>query len=784
MLDTIFIQVLDMSKTASIVILAVLLARLLLKKAPKVFSYALWAVVLFRLLCPFSWEAPVSVVPEMTSISESYTLAEEPISVLGAGEAAYQAVGDALNGGLGIQHIRTTETDEAGMTRYVTTDWWSVWILFGQYVWAAGVGAMLLYSVVSYRKIRRKLLVVVPLRDNVYLADDIRSPFVAGLFRPKIYLPCNLAEKEQEYIILHEQHHIKRCDHVIKLVAFFALAIHWFNPLVWMAFVLAGKDMEMSCDEAVIRRLGSDVRAEYSASLLTLATGRRIIAGTPLAFGEGDTKGRILNLAKWKKPAVWVVIAGVIACVVLAACLMTDNPSEDNPAENLQIAGKTYIYEKEGIIGDFTITLNEDGTFTYYEGMASSYIGRGIWVLDGEILTMTDDGSVGYPFVNRFRIDGEDLIFMEWESSNFIYVKVQDGERFHSGETGSVPESLAAYADLDHDGINEEIMVRETEKDWLYELSVVENGVVLWSKELSTAHAGWGTLLLYHENGQDYLVEYNPYMNTGLGGYTCTVFSFANGEESVKQKWSVQFKTPTVETAEMKAFAEEVGLLLQSCTVLLSTEQSILVDRPTEATALPQIYPVRFDPAETQAAIDGITAQRELTVNAAKFPDAPLTFQFTRGTDAWSTLLTLQPDGSFTGTYRDTDVEDNNAEYPNGTCHICEFSCRFTDIQQISDFVWLMKLSELSTGRPRGEVWIEDQILYVAAEPFGLIGGKEFLLYAPGTPAEELTEGARSWWPDAERWRSGETDRLSGWGLYGISSGAGFFTSWLTMTPW
>lgn len=182
-------------------------------------------------------------------------------------------------------------------------------------------------GIVSYIRLRRKLSVVVPLRDNIFIADDIKSPFVVGLFRPKIYLPCNLGDKEQEYIILHEQHHIKRLDHVMKALAFLALAIHWFNPLVWVAFILASKDMEMSCDEAVIRKIGGDVRADYSASLLTLATGRRIIAGTPLAFGEGDTKGRINNLSKWKKPAVWVVLVAVVACVVLAVCLLT-NPSQ------------------------------------------------------------------------------------------------------------------------------------------------------------------------------------------------------------------------------------------------------------------------------------------------------------------------------------------------------------------------------------------------------------------------------------------------------------------------
>lgn len=324
MLDSIFMQILDMSKTAAIVIIAVLLMRLLLKKSPKVISYALWSVVLFRLLCPFSIEAPISLVPEITPTSQNYALEDESISVIGAGEAAYKAVGDAVNGGLGVQHIRTTEKDGQGMTQYVTADWWDVWILFGQYVWLAGIAAMGVYSIVSCIKLRRKLRVTLPLRENIFVADDVDSPFVMGIFRPRIYIPCGLSAAEQEYVILHEQHHIKRGDHIIKLAAFAALCLHWFNPLVWLAFILSNKDMEMSCDEAVIKRLGENIRADYSASLLRLATGRRIIAGAPIAFGEGDTKGRIKNLAGWKKPVLWSAVAAAVLCGVLAVCLLVN----------------------------------------------------------------------------------------------------------------------------------------------------------------------------------------------------------------------------------------------------------------------------------------------------------------------------------------------------------------------------------------------------------------------------------------------------------------------------
>lgn len=337
-------KLLNMSLTASVVIIFVLLLRFLLKKAPKVISYALWGIVLFRLLCPVSIESdfslfglldtPVAESGSFTSrieyIPNNIVHTEYPNIVL-----PVPGVSDAINDALpqGEEQLRADPL-EAPMA-------------IATYVWMAGILAMGIYAAVSYIQLRRKLITASPLRDNIYLADEITSPFVMGLFRAKIYLPSFMEEQEQSFILMHEQHHIRRFDHIIKALAFAALCIHWFNPLVWLAFVLANKDMEMSCDEAVIRKMGKDIRADYSALLLTLATGRRIIAGAPLAFGEGDTKGRIKNLANWKKPAFWVILAAVIACIVLAVCLLT------NPVTSVRNPWvKEYVPGAEGILGD------------------------------------------------------------------------------------------------------------------------------------------------------------------------------------------------------------------------------------------------------------------------------------------------------------------------------------------------------------------------------------------------------------------------------------------------
>ena len=326
-------KLLNMSLTASVAIVCVLLLRLMLKKAPKVISYALWAVVLFRLLCPVSIESSFSLfglmdapTTESTALTTSIEYVPENIvhTEYPAVTLPVPGVSDAINSTLPSGQEQLVADPLEAPTTIAT------------YVWIAGVLVMAAYSVISYRRLRQKLLTASPLRDNIYLADEITSPFVMGLVRPKIYLPSDMEEREQAYIIRHEQHHIRRGDHIAKALAFLALSIHWFNPLVWVAFICSNKDMEMSCDEAVVKKMGAGILADYTASLLSLATGKHIIAGMPLAFGEGDTKGRIRNLANWRKPAFWVVLVAVIACIALAVGLMT-NPAEDDtpdPAED------------------------------------------------------------------------------------------------------------------------------------------------------------------------------------------------------------------------------------------------------------------------------------------------------------------------------------------------------------------------------------------------------------------------------------------------------------------
>lgn len=321
-LDT-FLQVLNMSLTASIIIVFVLVVRLLLKKAPKVFSYMLWSIVFFRLLCPVTFESIFSLLPINANPISTNTIYSETPQI----STGIMTFDNAINP---ILPAPANGASDDNPLLIAATIGGSLWIM--------GIVVFLIYSIISLLRLRKKLIGAVKLHNNIFLADHIASPFVIGLFRPKIYLPSYLAEQEQSYIILHEQTHIRRFDHVIKIVTFAALCIHWFNPLVWIAFTLTSKDMEMSCDESVMKRLGANIREEYSALLLSLATGKKIITGTPLAFGEGDTKSRIENVLHYKKPALWVMLAALVA--VSAICIVfASNPQRKSKewAKNLRV---------------------------------------------------------------------------------------------------------------------------------------------------------------------------------------------------------------------------------------------------------------------------------------------------------------------------------------------------------------------------------------------------------------------------------------------------------------
>lgn len=309
-MSRLFITVLNMSLTASYVALVVIFIRMILGKFPKIFSYVLWAAVWFRLLCPVSFKSPLSLVPIKSPIPYDIATVINPTVGFGI-ESIDSVINQPIKSSVSLANP-AAGLNHMGIIMEIAT---AVWLL--------GIAVILCYSILSYFRLKARHSTATIYKDNIYETDRIKTPFVLGFIRPKIFIPTGLAQNELDYIIKHEQVHIKRKDHIIKPLAFLAVVLHWFNPLIWFCYFLMSKDMEMSCDESVIRQSKEDIRASYSNSLLSLSVKQSGFL-MPLTFGESNVKSRIKNVLNYKKPVFWIVLTAVVLVVVMSLALMAN----------------------------------------------------------------------------------------------------------------------------------------------------------------------------------------------------------------------------------------------------------------------------------------------------------------------------------------------------------------------------------------------------------------------------------------------------------------------------
>ena len=426
-MNELFLKIINMSISASWLVLAVLILRFVLKKAPKWINVLLWGIVAIRLICPFSFESQLSLIPSAETIPLNIGMDSTPTI-----NSGISAINNAVN-----PIISQSNTPMAG----ASINPLQITIGIYEYIWIFGMIALALYTAISYWRLHRKVDTAVRYKDNIFQSENVSSPFVFGIIKPRIYLPFKMNGQDLEHVVAHEHAHIRRKDHWWKPLGFLLLTIHWFNPLMWMAYVLLCRDIELACDEKVIKELGNEQRGDYTQALVACSVNRRMIAACPLTFGEVGVKERVKSVMNYKKPALWVIIIAVIVCVGVAVCFLT-NPKQDSYTLRIVVpAGsqEEFVYTDEEVsairnsikiwsgdgLGDTEVLLSPVNKTTE-TGYTATYLTHGMPVeFDAEKNTWFKIG------VNMQNPTNEDII---------VYVEVENVEVRIVDEINSVIE--------------------------------------------------------------------------------------------------------------------------------------------------------------------------------------------------------------------------------------------------------------------------------------------------------------------------------------------------------
>lgn len=330
-MEAVFLKLLNMSIAGSWMIFAVILLRFPLKKAPRWVTCVLWSLVGIRLIFPFSIESILSLIPSAQTIPENFVHMEQP-----AISSGIDVVNQIMNPVLSRQFAPdpASSADPLQIITYILS-----------VIWLIGMALMLLYMVCSFFMLKARMRTAVRVRGNVWQSERVRSPFVLGMIRPRIYLPFHMSSAKMKYVIAHEKAHIRRHDHWTKPIGFLVLTVYWFNPVIWAAYILLCRDIEVACDESAVRNMGVDERKSYSMTLLSFGSGHHTPAICPLAFGEGNIRQRVKNVLNYKKPVLWMLIAAVIVCTAVAVCFMTNPKEKIQKVDALEVAVKEAILE-------------------------------------------------------------------------------------------------------------------------------------------------------------------------------------------------------------------------------------------------------------------------------------------------------------------------------------------------------------------------------------------------------------------------------------------------------
>ena len=400
-----------MSVAASYLLLAIVLIRIPLKKAPKWISVLLFGIAAIRLICPLSIESVLSLIPSGETVSPDNITNGSPVI-----NSGIPVIDNTFN-----PIINETLKPDVG----ASVNPMQIITFVASIIWMVGAVALVIYAIVSYLRVKSRVAAAAYVCDNVYRSENISSPFVLGFVKPRIYLPYGLSAETEDYVLAHERAHLTRMDHIWKPVGYLLLMIHWFNPLVWLGYVLFCRDVELACDEKVIKELSRAERADYSEALLMCSIRSRVISACPLAFGESGVKERIKAVLSYKKPAFWVILIGIIVTVVLVVCFLTDPLGMDG-LDGMTIADKSSVMY--GWEGDYSSDAHASAISNYNSGYKLIE-----WNSEGGLFIETDfkvkDASVRV-FSSSGGSDAETRIHLEYliapriRSEKYVFVDI------------------------------------------------------------------------------------------------------------------------------------------------------------------------------------------------------------------------------------------------------------------------------------------------------------------------------------------------------------------------
>ncbi len=742
-MESIFILILNMSITASFIAIAVIILRLFLKKAPRWITLLLWLFVAIRLVMPFSFESALSLIPRSEVIAPHTVYSE----IQGADpHLFYEDDGE-------LPLISDDPEADAGNSQESP----SLSIPFvASLLWVAGIVGMLLYTVISYSKIKRRVAASIEVEKGIYICDNIDTPFILGVMKPRIYLPSTLTESEKEYVIAHERAHLGRGDHLIKPLSFLLLSVYWFNPILWVSYILLSKDIEIACDQKVIRDMDIENKKDYSTTLLNLSTQRRLISACPLAFGEVGVKQRISNILSYKKPAFWIMVVSVILCIAVAVCFLT-NPLSGTKPKVL------------------------DG-------------GSDLQGLSVDVLKI-DKNDKGYPVI-KVKFRNENDFELTCGDEFYIYKEV-DGKWVNCRE-GDYAFTLIGYdlkakGSLTHEYGLRYVDMTSSGKYRFESKAVRSEGVTeaesykVWADfEIKKGIEGSGEVVYNFAMGSYVCRNSNeplatkPYIyldpdgsfTSHFSAFSSTIYGGEYKAENNKLTLTEKHPDPLLPGKYIEG-DRFVFNIIDEKTLQFVESESASVGKyryaEGEAPKAPFEDGAIFE-LESKSNTDIIQGQN---INISFEALENLDLYFTSGAGAWYSSIHMNEDGNFVGEHHDANGD---------TVYKCDYSGKFSNLQKLDDYTYSLTLYTLNCEGTRGDSYTENGIKYVTSYPYGLTESREsinvfadeFLLFLPNTPTNAVPSEALNWWPLKSS--DSKPDTLSLYCIYNVSAKEAFFT--------